>query len=146
MVYLNFKKSMFLWEKGNYSSIINYLATFNWKSLFYNNDINLSLSIFYSIIYNAINMYIPIFHTSKSNYPCWFSSNLRKLIKKKKIALNLYKTTKFASDYLFFSHLRSECKKFRKLDYQKYIKISENNIKINPKQFWTFFKQKKVNK
>lgn len=60
------------------------------------------------------------------------------------LAHNIYKPIRLKNDYLTFLHLYSECKKLRKIDYLKYTENSENNIETNPKQFWTFFKQKKL--
>lgn len=79
------------------------------------------------------------------NYPYWFSNYLKKLIKEKNNAHYLFKNTMLPSDFFIFSDLRAKCKYIRERDFSNFIKYSQNSIKTNPKQFWTFLKHKKLN-
>lgn len=48
------------WKKGDYRSFLSFLASFNWSAfLKFNTDIDVLIDDFYSIIFSAIDSYIP---------------------------------------------------------------------------------------
>jgi len=56
-----------------------------------------------------------------SKYPVWFSSVLKDLVFKKKIAHKIYKLHPTQINYDIFSNLRAQCELQSKVDYSKYI-------------------------
>jgi len=71
-----------------------------------------------------------------SKYPVWFSSTLRDLVFKKKIAHKLFKSSPSQANYNIFSNLRAKCKFHSKLNYSKYIIDTQNSLKSNPKKIF----------
>lgn len=61
---------------------------------------------FYNVLFSAIDSYIPKRAYINHKFPIWFSNDLKSLIKQKKIAHFLYKTSNSLSDYSVFSTLR----------------------------------------
>jgi Reverse transcriptase (RNA-dependent DNA polymerase) len=127
----------------NYVDIATTLAAINWCSLFKNLNLNDAVNMFYCIIYEIIDIFVPKVIKRQSNYPLWYSKNLKDLIFKKKIAHKLYKSTGLVSDYNIFSELRAKCKFFSKKDYQYYIYKIQKNLKSYPTQFWKFINNKR---
>ncbi|KAL5243160.1 hypothetical protein ACI65C_010570 [Semiaphis heraclei] len=116
----------------NYNIIMSQIASLDWHVLFKNECISNAVTIFYNLCILA-------------NIPVWFSSTLRDLVFKKKIAHKLYKSTPSQVNYNIFSNLRAKCKFHSKLNYRKYIMDTQNSLKSNPKKFWRFLKSKRSN-
>jgi len=84
--------------------------------------------VFYDIVFEIIFSNC----IKKHLYPLWFSSMLKDLIYKKRIALMLLKQI----NYNKFSLLRAKCKFQSELDFNDYIFNIQNSIKTNPKLFF----------
>lgn len=76
-------------KKANYESICKSFNIINWDNLFSNKDIDNAVNIFYETVNNIIETQVPKRYQNKSQYPPWFNSNLRKLIKNKNVAHKL---------------------------------------------------------
>lgn len=111
---------MYNFFKYNYEDINFSLASLSWVNLFKDLNINQAVDLFYSIIYEIVDIFVPKKIRCLSKYPLWFSRNLKNLIFKKKIAHKLYKISGLVSDYNIFSNLRDKCKFFSKVDYINY--------------------------
>lgn len=70
---------------------------------------------------------------------------MRYLIRDKKRAHKVYKTSNLLSDYLTFSSLRSQCKLLTKDDYRAYVATVENSVRYDVKNFWNFVNAKRGN-
>jgi len=57
-----------------------HINVINWCNLFKNLTINEAVNIFYCIIYEIIDMFVPKITKRHSNYPIWLSKNLKALI------------------------------------------------------------------
>ena len=69
---------------ADYTSIIGFLNSISWDQYLSSPDVNTMVSDFYSVLYYAVNMFVPkkpVFH---STYPSWFSKELINCIKKKR--------------------------------------------------------------
>lgn len=140
---LAFSEVTYDFYSGNYPSIITYLATVNWDSLFKDCDINHAVDCFYKVLYDAIYKFVPITTLRKSSFPYWFSSELKDLVFKKKLAHKKFKISNSPIDFNLFSNLRSRCKKLSKYDYSHYLTSIQKSITTNPKKFWHYIKSKK---
>ena len=101
-------------------------------------DIHRATDLFYDIINNGIAAHVPIKLFRDSNFPKYFSAELRSLIIDKKKAHKLYITSESQEDYLRFSNLRARCKELINRDYNLYLRATEDGISENPKNFWKF--------
>lgn len=129
--------------KCNYADITFSLASIDWYNQFKDLNINEAVNVFYSIIYDIIDIFVPKIIIRKSKYPLWYSKSLKELIFKKKIAHKLYKSSGLVSDYNKFSNLRSKCKFFSKKDNHNYLNKIQLNLKTKPDQFWKFVNSKR---
>lgn len=134
---LKFKVYVFNWK-----SIIKYLGSIDWLSLF-NSDINYNINTFYSHINQKINNCVPINCSHKLNNPLWFSYELKLLIRQKKNTHYIFKTLNTTESYLKFSSLRNKYKYIRYRDYKPYINNVQCSVKVNHKSFWKFDKNQK---
>lgn len=129
----------------NFNVIKSQIASIDWPIVFKNQCINNAVSRFYNIIFEIIDKNCTKRKVYISKYPVWFSSVLRDLIFKKKIAHKLYKQSPFQINYNIFSNLRAQCKFQSKVDYSKYLTDTQNSLLSNPKQFWKFLSNKRSN-
>lgn len=141
---LSFSETSYDWKKSDFSSILSFLGSIDWISIFSKyNDISSMLHEFYSILFSAIDSFIPKKKIFSSKFPIWYSKDLKSLIKQKKLLHVIYKISKSNLDYLHFSSIRSLCKQRSKTDYAYYLNKIQLSLKSNPKQFWSFMRNLK---
>jgi len=93
---LKFDDFVFNWNSGDYFSIISYMGSINWSTLFNtNSNINENIDTFYYHINYPIKNYILKSRRHKLCFPIWFSNELKTLIKEKKahFTFKILKTT-----------------------------------------------------
>lgn len=78
----------------------------------------------------------PLKFVGNSNFPGWFSKELKQLVVKEKILHRTFKSTQMEEDYLRFSGLRRECRELSKRCYSDYITNLNSTIPNNIKVFW----------
>uniref|UniRef100_A0A2S2PY62 Uncharacterized protein n=1 Tax=Sipha flava TaxID=143950 RepID=A0A2S2PY62_9HEMI len=108
-----------------------------------NLQINDAVHIFYENIFRIIDFSCPKKYLYTPKYPLWFSTTLKQLILRKKIAHKIYKRYPTQCNYNQFSNLRAQCKSLNKLEYNSFITKTQNSIKSNPKLFWKFIRNKR---
>lgn len=104
------------------------------------------MNFLYAHLKKVIELYVPVSNVSKKcTYPSWVSSDLKMLIRDKKIAHGAWKASGLRHDYLAFSNLRAKCKQMSNLDYLRHITSVESNISRNVKSFWSFVNSRRSN-
>lgn len=134
--FLSFDNAYFDFKSVNFSEFNNYITSIQWDCLYSMSDINQALQYFYEIIYDAIYKFVPIKRFRSSNFPVWFSSQLKTLVIEKKIAHQNYKDTNSEEFLIQFRNLRRQCKELSKICHNNYIRRMEHNIQTNPGMFW----------
>jgi hypothetical protein len=129
--------SMYDFKKCDFLSISSHLEVINWAELLCPLSVNEGMSLFYSILNELICCFTPVIQVKVSNYPKWFSNELRNFIKLKKIAHKSYKSTGDLEYYIEFCDLRRRCKQMTKNCYLNYINSTQENISCNTKYFWS---------
>ncbi|XP_046406344.1 uncharacterized protein LOC124171245 [Ischnura elegans] len=86
-----------------------HLEVINWAQLLCPLSVNEGMSLFYSILNDLICCFTPVIQVKSSNYPKWFSTELRNCINLKKIAHKSYKSTGDLECYIKFCNLRQRC-------------------------------------
>lgn len=112
------------WNKANYKQIVCNLGAVDRNIILNdNNDIDSTLSLFYFNVFLVINVFVLTFEIqNKSNFPKWFSHELKRVIIEKKMYHLSFKKSNNLSDYIKFSILKSKSKSLRERDYFNYIK------------------------
>ena len=117
------------------------LSACKWDELLSNDDINSSVTNFYSVVRDAISECVPLKSVRNCSYPAWYGSELIILICDKKTAHCKWKVSKLMSDYIEFKRLRSVCIRKSRECYNSYISSVENSLFRNIKYFWSFIKK-----
>lgn len=97
-------------RNANTDAINEFLNNIDWNALLSGVDLESAVEIFYDYLYLAFEFFVPIKTIKTSNFPPWFTSELKNLIQAKKIAHSNYKKSGTFSDYQLFSTIRSKCK------------------------------------
>lgn len=133
-------------KNANYNELLEYLSRVNWNEVILDDDVQKSVSNFYSVLNSGIELYVPRRITKKYNFPNWFSPRLKGLIYSKKAAHKLFKKSNSRIDYLEFANLRNLCRIESESCYREHINSIEESIESDPKFFWRFINDSKVNK
>ncbi|KAJ8949761.1 hypothetical protein NQ317_017998 [Molorchus minor] len=141
--YLNYEEFYYDFRNANYIGLNDYLASTDWEMYLNTRDVNEAVQKFYDYVYIGIAMFVPLKKFKTSNYPKWFTAELRHLVTDKKIAHRHYVTTKNDHDYLIFSQLRSRCKYLSKICYNNYTNTIDQSLLNNPKGFWKYLNDKR---
>ena len=130
-------------KRGDYQGMLAYFNSVDWDVETGNVDPCVALERLYYHINCAINAFIPVRTVVHSTFPYWFSPRLRVLIGQKKRAHKAFKRSSAHSDYLNFSHLRSQCKSVLLRDHRSYIDDVESAVIDNVSSFWKFVNTKR---
>lgn len=141
--YVNYSFSTPNFKIGDYASINNYLASIDWEHLFSGLEIDDAVNQFYSVIYTAVNRFVPSKICRSSSFPIWFSGHLKRLILQKKKAHKKFIQSRSADDYRVFSRLRSQCKSVSEECYRLYVRELEVSICGDSNKFWKYVNDSK---
>ncbi|RZC32913.1 hypothetical protein BDFB_012964, partial [Asbolus verrucosus] len=92
--------------------------------------------------YSNVNMACEITSKVSSTYPPWFTLKIITLLKQKEILHKRYKFSGYQLSYNEFKNLRVLIKSLISSSFRAYILKIENEIKVDPKKFWSFIKSK----
>ena len=129
---------------ANYDLLNDYFENINWDFLCScGRDIDLAIEMFYSVIYAAVDMFVPLKTKSILKYPSYFSKDTIKLISNKNTAFNRYKKTKLVSDETAYKRLRKCSKASISADYDRFLENTQVNILSNVKSLWSYIRSKR---
>lgn len=122
------------------------LLRIDWYHLFkHQSNVNLIVEKLYEVLNELLDHHCPKRTVRSKRLPCWFSSDTKKLIKKKRAFHSKWKKHKNQLDYIEFSKLRSATKKSIAEDFQVHNESAESEIRENPKVFWKHVNSKRIN-
>lgn len=132
-------------KRANFPLLYQLLSQTNWNFLLNSTDVSLAVSLFYDHLYNIFDQSVPRFKhiNTKVTYPCWYTREIIKELKKKEQLHRRYKISKSHLDYNAFSSLRRITKIKIDMAYRTYIHETESALKNNPRQFWKFVRQRR---
>lgn len=136
-------RKIYFYNIGNYEKINASLEEIDWKDCLAHNSFEGAVGFFYNKLYELREDYIPHKLTYPTNFPPWYNSSLRKILKEKRKFLLKYRKYGNSYDYHTFSLLRMRTKIVEDQCYRDYLNMCENRITENPKQFWSFVKNNK---
>ncbi|KAF9797199.1 hypothetical protein SFRURICE_006181 [Spodoptera frugiperda] len=126
-------------HKCDYVQLYSLLSETSWDSVLRAVSVADAVNAFYQIIYDTFDACMPKKRRSgrvAERYPVWFTSDIIQDIKRKLALHAAWKRSKCLAHYKTFSDLRSNLKHRAATAYQTYIKRVENNIRVNPREFW----------
>lgn len=100
-------------------------------------DIEHTFGLFCNKLSSIISQNTPMKRVASSNFPTWFSRDLKDLVIKKKIAHKKFKISGCPQDLDNFRNLRGRCKALASECRESYIRKVEDSIPHNIKSFWS---------
>ena len=132
-------------KKVNWRSLNFDLKAINWSEEFTSAlNVNDKVARFYEVIDRKLDSHCPMV-TKKFRETTWISRKSEQLLKKKRTFHQKWKRHGNERDYEVFSKLRREATESVKVGYENVNAKAKEDIKSNPKAFWTFVNSNKVN-
>ena len=132
----------FNFKKADFPSLYYHLSEVDFSFLDSAKDVDGAIELFYGKLLNIFNSFVPTKRQPLGTYPEWFDKEIIKSLKQKHKAWLKYKKDKSLLSLETFKLYRREIKKLIRDAYDRYLKRVTDEIKVNPKQFWTFVKHK----
>lgn len=134
--------------RANYDEINKLLQCTDWMSEFEPLNVEGATERFYELMSSMLD-HVPKVKLSSSRFPCWYSTELKKAIKSKSIAHELYKEAKkmgrdTSLPYEAFSTLRKMVKRLQDQCHDKYVSDIEEKLPSNTKCFFSYTKALKA--
>lgn len=129
-------------RKANYAGIDIELSEINWHEILDHLPTDEAVDKFYSVLDRVIAKYVPKYKTG-NKFPCWYKSDLIKLIRQKERARNKYKRDGTSDSYNRYSSLRAQSKLKIRQCYDDFLLNLQLNIPNNVKLFWSYTKSKR---
>lgn len=133
--------SFFNFSKADYPRIIDFFNSFNWERSFYSYSADDSMYIFLDALHSSILSFVPKVSIRRSNFPSWYTPELKNLVRLKNQAHAKYKSSLSLTDYRSFSLLRANFKFKSRECYRSYISRIESSLSSNPRYFWSFIRK-----
>ena len=133
-------------HKGNYDIIREELSSVDWNNM---DELNVedSWNFFLDKINNCIDRYIPMKRTNHGRKKQkWADSLCLSSIKAKHKAWNRYIHTQDRTDYIKYCKARNKCTKVTRIAKKKFEKSVIQNVKVDPKGFWGYVREKTKSK
>ena len=130
-------------NNADYLSINSYLGSIDWDLIFQNTEVDAAVDILYAHLTYVTESFLPESVRRVSSFPVWFSNNLIKMVKAKKLVHRRFKRSNLYCDYLVFTKLRRDCKVASRNCWSSYIYKIGNAIPHNMKIFWKFINSNK---
>lgn len=131
-------------RKADFHVLYSTLASIKWDDIYLSSDVNTAVSVFYEILGKSIDDCVPLKRPGNSKflyqYPTWYTSELICNVKNKYFHLKRYREQQKLFNLEMFKYYRQKVKVLIDLNYTCYLRETEKNIKINPKEFWKFVK------
>ena len=129
----NVARKVYNYRKADFDGLRTTVSCIPWDAWFSANNVNTSVESF-----AAVNQHVAQSKLRRHSRPPWIDNDVMKLVKKKKA---LWKRLKNNSDIDLFSRfklLRKQTKRLISLKYSLYLKSLSEDLKNNPKKFWSF--------
>nr|CAI5828984.1 unnamed protein product [Callosobruchus analis] len=144
----NFKSNRsgsFNFKKANYLLLYEQLTVTNWNFLEDIDDPDEACIQFYSTLSNIFDLCVPKYKPARNNrrFPTWFNSDIIKNIRKKEHVLKTYNNCGRSEFLTEFKYLRAKIKADINNAFKIFCNNIQNDIKANPKRFWSFINLKK---
>jgi hypothetical protein len=145
---LDYKKSKFLYKKGDYKKLSEFLDTHDWVSKFRDKDVHYCYGEFLRVYNEGCEKFIPKVDISGNlkTKPKWLTRGIKNNMRKR---LNLWHANKRTNGRDFslvreYEKLKKNCESEVKGAVRDYEKNIANNAKNNPKMVYSYMNSKKA--
>lgn len=140
------RKPVLNFNKSNYEAINEVLGNTVWAEAWNGvTDVDEMVSIFYSVIMQAIKNNTPNYTPHSEKYPVWFSAPLIKCAQEKLKFHKKYIKYKNPRDKLTVDILRNRYDIMLKICYKTFKENAAETIRTQPKRIWSFINSHKRN-
>ena len=129
------------YRRADFEGMRRQLGLFPW-SVIDDMDVNRAVELVYEVLENSISDHIPIV-VIKRKFPPWFDRELKTLLKVKESAFRRLKRNRSEESEENFKQKRQCFKDIADRKYSAYISDLTNDLKTNPKRFWSLVKTTK---
>lgn len=132
----------------NYAELNDLVRGIDWVKELQSLDVDEAVGRFYELI-NVLLVNAPRVRRLTNKYPCWYTSELIRLINRKTIVKRSYDAKKkngidAADDYEKFSALRRQVKQLQEKCETKYVSNIEEKLSSNTKCFFSYTKSQRA--
>lgn len=135
------RTTAFNYKQADFAGLRRALELIPW-SVLDNMAVDEAVDVFYCFLDAAIRDFIPV-TTIKRKYPPWFDRELRHVLREKEAAFRRLKRNRCEDSIVDFRQKRSNFKNSCDMKYSEYLIGLTEELKTNPKRFWTFLKSVK---
>ena len=135
------KRVIYNFKNANFDGLREALSDISWYDCFLDSDnIDNSLEKWTKLFYSVVDQFVQKKCVSNINRSPWVDREIVLLLKKKNTLRRRAKSRN--TDYLWskFCRLRAEIKKLMKYKKKVYISNLGQDLKSNPKRFWSYYK------
>jgi hypothetical protein len=137
------QQTTYNFNKANHIGLQQYLETIKWDDILNKKDVNENVNQFYKILMIGFDNHIPMYIKKSSIQPAWFDDRLKNLKNRKTKAYATMIKSGLVSDKLIFLQYNDEFDAYFKSRYSTYLAGVQEDIKLNPKHFWKYFRSKR---
>ena len=143
------ERKAYNFKKADFDVVHRLLACISWCNLQLFKTTDDAMGYFYDMISAVIADSIPTVKARSREFPYWYDGELISLVLEKERLSAEFKRNgrnKHSTEYTRFSELRRDIKRKQKARHKEYIEDLGEEIKSNPKRFWSYLKNIKVTK
>ena len=135
------KRVIYNFKNANFDGMREALCDISWDDCFLDSDnINNSLEKWMKLFYSIVDQFIQKKCVSNINRSPWVDREIVLLLKKKNTLRRKAKSRNTVYLWTKFRRLRAEIKKLIKYKKKAYISNLGQDLKSNPKRFWSYYK------
>ena len=90
-----YDETFYNFKRANFNGLNDSLSEIEWQYILGDTEIQPNVEKFYNVIEEAISKNVPKIRLKSDYYPCWYNSELKQLVGKKKEAHKVYKESFF---------------------------------------------------
>lgn len=136
----------FNFRKANLLQLGKLISAYDWSPLINISDVDVACCVFYKMLNDIFALSVPETNSKRhGDFPAWFNNDIIKQIKLKFKYFRRYKKFGLESDNIIFKQLRKTTKSKISQCYYSHVQELEQNLRLNPSNFYAFLNHKKVN-
>ncbi|XP_055527991.1 uncharacterized protein LOC129720536 [Wyeomyia smithii] len=128
-------------RRGDYDTLNELLSEVDWSEVIQNSDVDCAVSCFNRTIQNCIVQAVPLKRPPKT--PVWSNKHLRILRRRRSNLLKQYCQHKSLYAKRQFDEASRTYRGYNRFLYKRYVRRREEDLRRNPKRFWSFVNSKR---
>ncbi len=132
----------FNFKKADFPSLYRSICETDFSFLNFANDVNVAVDLLYNKLNDIFNNFVPMKKQPTRNYPPWFNKEIIVNLKQKQKAWINHKNSQTPDSLQIFKEQRTKVKNLIRSAHKLYLKRITDEIRDNPKQFWSYLKNK----